>query len=95
MSSNIGEIHPNYQITKWVNITDDGNPVPIEPKFSTEEMPYKFTAKDDDGTVYCYGIANNEGIYSFDVYEDLANGWGITQLEIYDRKTKQYIDAIS
>ena len=84
-----------YQITKWVNITDDGNPVTIEPKFSTEEMPYKFTAKDDDGTTYCYGIADSIDSIDYEAYPDLQNGWGVTLVEIYDRKTKQYIDAIS
>ena len=83
-----------YQITKWVNITDDGNPVTIEPKFSTEEMPYKFTAKDDDGIVYCYGIAVTVDSIDNEVFSHLQNGYGITLIQIYCRLSGKYVNAI-
>lgn len=81
----------NYQITKWEgHLYDDNKDRVRESKHTVEEHELNFAGYDGDGLLYCTGTCKKGESYECDLLDDLGEGWGVTLVKLFDRKTGAY-----
>lgn len=79
----------NWVITKWCkSITDDGKDWYVNKDVDKKHMIHKFRLLDDDGTVYAYGVSDDDS--SFNPVDYYEGSYGCVVIQYKNKVTGEY-----